>query len=51
MDVLKALGLKAQDKSPQKPEKSVQDPATSEKEAKNPRESGGCCGSCGGGRH
>ncbi|MBK9585744.1 MAG: hypothetical protein KA099_07310 [Alphaproteobacteria bacterium] len=51
MDVLKALGLKAQEKNPQKPENPVRDRAISENEPNNPHESGRCCGSCGGGRH
>lgn len=52
MNLLKALGLKSQDKPSQPPEALGQGSKTSEKkEPKNPSEPGGCCGSCGGGRH
>lgn len=50
MDILKTLGVKAPNKGLQKTEKTDQDAAIGEKDKENPHDTGGCCGSCGGGR-
>jgi len=51
MDILKTLGLKAPNKSLQKPENSDQDAGPYDHDKENSHDTGGCCGSCGGGRH
>jgi len=51
MDILKTLGLKGQNKSLQKTENTDQDAAAGGSDKENPHDTGGCCGSCGGGRH